>query len=59
MVVKITAYVDEELNRRMWKYISLRWGGGSSYGKISEVMRRALERFLDEELNKLEAEKEA
>lgn len=53
MVVKITAYVDEELNRKMWKYISLRWGGGSSYGKISEVMRRALERFLDEELNKL------
>lgn len=57
---RLNVSIDHELLRKMRRYIYLRWGESEGfYGKTSEVVRLALEHFLDEELNKLEAEKEA
>ena len=57
---RLTVDLDPELVAKLRKYIYLRWGGSEGfYGKVSEVARLALKRFLTEELNKLKAEKEA
>lgn len=52
---RLNVGLEPRLLRKMRKYIFLRWGADEGfYGKTSEVVRLALEHFLDEELEKME-----
>lgn len=52
---RVNVRIGEEVMAKLRRYIVLRWGGTESiYGKTTLVVTMALERFLDEELPKLE-----
>ena len=56
---RLNVGLDPELLRKMRRYIFLKWGEDEGfYGKTSELVRMALRHFLDEELEKLEGERE-
>lgn len=56
---RLNASLSPELAAKMRKYIYLKWGEEEGfYGKTSEVVRMALRHFLDEELEKLEGERQ-
>ena len=45
---KVTAYLSEELNTRMWTHISQTSEGSSTYGAVSNFVTNAVTHYLAE-----------
>ncbi len=45
---RVTAYLSEELNTRMWNHISQSTSGSSTYGAVSNFVTNAVTHYLAE-----------